>query len=109
MQRPRCRFEFADALLVCLHVQVGGQFEVVLLGAPGDFFQKRRLFPRWCITYWLAALIIGIADALGAQMVNPSTTFTQDLSRSLMQAAVYAFIWIPYMRKSRRVKATFVR
>lgn len=37
MQRPCSRFDFADLLLMGVYIQVRRQFEIVLLGAPGDF------------------------------------------------------------------------
>lgn len=46
MQRPRGGFDGSNPLLVGVYIQVNRQFEVILLGAPGNLLQQRRLFGR---------------------------------------------------------------
>jgi hypothetical protein len=74
------------------------------------FFQKRRIFPQWFIALLAFNAIFVVGDAIGVHFLrisSPATTAT--ISQSLMQALVGCAIWIPYMHKSRRVKATFLR
>jgi hypothetical protein len=82
---------------------------ILNLAVIGLFFAKRHLFPRWCIAYWVIIVAYGFAATIGLQFVKPSETFPKDLTRCIMQLIIFACIWIPYLYRSRRVNATFVR
>ena len=89
-----------------------GQLTVLILSlfVVVMFFQKRRIFPRWFIALMVVNAFLVLGDAIGVQIVRKSpVAATPQLSRSVVQALIGCAIWIPYMCKSRRVKATFVR
>jgi hypothetical protein len=67
------------------------------------FFKKRKIFPRYFIIYLAANFVLILIDYLIIAGVNPSVD-ASDLGRAFIASA----IWIPYLLKSRRVKATFV-
>lgn len=74
------------------------------------FFSKRRWFPRVYIALLLGnALILVIDEIVGGRIgylaASPDPASTKELVRGIL----HALIWCPYVLKSRRVKATFVR
>src|SRR5258706_5003529 len=97
---PLLTFELLGQLSILIF-----SFLVLLL-----FFQKRLIFPRWFIALLVLNAFFVVTDTIGVQFlkVSPPTAPT-DPSRGLMQVIVGCGIWIPYMCKSRRVKATFIR
>jgi hypothetical protein len=73
------------------------------------FFTKRAAFPKWFIGIILFAVVFIILDAFAFKLVMPDEpVFDKDTTREFMRSLVFAFIWIPYMLFSRRVKETFV-
>jgi membrane protease YdiL (CAAX protease family)/DNA-directed RNA polymerase subunit RPC12/RpoP len=72
------------------------------------FFKKDKSFPKFYIVYLVSILICGIVDYAIVQSI-PSlasqVSDNSDLGKSVLAAA----IWIPYMLKSKLVKATFVK
>ncbi len=74
------------------------------------FFQKKKAFPTVYITIAACSLAFIILDALAIAAVLPDEPlFDADTSKELLRGFISAFIWIPYMRISKRVKATFTR
>ncbi len=74
------------------------------------FFQKKRTFPSVYITIAVCSLAFIILDALAISAVLPDEPlFDADTSKELLRGFISAFVWIPYMRISKRVKATFTR
>ena len=74
------------------------------------FFQKRRIFPRWFMVLLASNAIFILGDTIGVQCIKSvSPAIMAKLTQSLMQVLIGCVIWIPYVYKSRRVKATFVR
>lgn len=90
-----------------------GQITLILFMAIGIvlFFQKRRLFPRWYIAALLVNALFVLGDVIGFHFLGTAATaqMRQILDRSTLSAFVGCMIWIPYMLKSERVKATFIR
>ncbi|MGH7972539.1 MAG: DUF2569 domain-containing protein, partial [Limisphaerales bacterium] len=71
------------------------------------FFQKRRAFPRWFIGLLVFNGTFVLADVFGAGLVK--NLDPEHVSKTVLQVVVASGIWIPYMLRSRRVKATFVQ
>ena len=73
------------------------------------FFNKRATFPKFYIVFLLFRAFEGLLDHFANQFIfGEKQAGTQD-TRAIFQAIAPCFIWIPYMLKSHRVKATFVR
>lgn len=79
------------------------------------FFQKKRMFPLYCITWLVAGLTLILLDllfgyhAFRAYYDTPGVVFwDQQTMRDLGQTIFGAAIWIPYMLNSKRVQNTFV-
>jgi len=67
------------------------------------FHRTRRSFPRWIITFLVAAFVVTLCDHLWTMHFLASTTWM-----AVFQRLVAALIWIPYFLQSRRVEQTFV-
>jgi hypothetical protein len=72
------------------------------------FFARKKDFPNFLIAFYLAQVIFLSFDHFSVRALHP----TADLTKGAVQLAsifLAACIWIPYLLRSRRVKATFVR
>ncbi|CCK77556.1 conserved hypothetical protein [Oleispira antarctica RB-8] len=72
------------------------------------FFSKKVIFPK----VYIGALLFSIAfiaiDAFAMTLVLPDEPiFDPETMKELFRSLISAIIWIPYMLKSKRVKATF--
>jgi hypothetical protein len=81
------------------------------------FFGKSRLFPRYYIVFLIATVIFFALDyglvmsALATTTGAARKTFDESLSgqgAQIVQSLIASIIWVSYMGKSKRVKATFV-
>ena len=73
------------------------------------FFSKNRQFPKWFIGITLGTLGFIAIDTLSAPLLTDQLSYSEPAHfKDLVQTAIGAAIWIPYMLKSRRVKNTFV-
>lgn len=74
------------------------------------FFAKRRIFPRAYIVLVASNVALLMTDELAGSRI-PFVAAESDPSsrRELFRVAAYAVIWVAYMLKPKRVKATFVR
>jgi Protein of unknown function (DUF2569) len=73
------------------------------------FFSKKIAFPKWYISLAVFSLAFIIADAFAVKLAAPSAqVFNGDTVNELMRGFFMVLIWVPYMLKSKRVKATFV-
>jgi len=73
------------------------------------FFQRSRRFPGLMVAYLVSSLLFVTADYFVAELI-PVVAAQDDVNstRELGRAAVASLIWIPYFRRSRRVRNTFV-
>lgn len=73
------------------------------------FFSKKKQFPKWFIGITLGTLGFIAIDTLSAPLLTDALSYSEPAHfKDLVQTAIGAAIWIPYMLKSRRVKNTFV-
>ena len=74
------------------------------------FFSKKKIFPKWFIGILVFSLSFILIDALAIKIVLPNEPiFDTDTAKEFARTLIGALIWIPYMLKSKRVKATFVK
>lgn len=76
---------------------------LALIGLNVLFYQKRRQFPRWMITYLVAAFVVSLGDHIGAMMFAPSSSWM-----GVFRGLIATLIWVPYFLQSQRVEQTFV-
>lgn len=74
-----------------------------------QFYRKKTSVPVLLIIFYASSLTIGIVDYVWLQQLNISqylddSSIIRDISRS----AVTCLIWIPYLRRSKRVRNTFI-
>ncbi|MCB5185550.1 DUF2569 domain-containing protein [Methylobacillus gramineus] len=74
------------------------------------FFRKKRQFPTWYISTLIFTLAFIVLDAIAIKMVLPEETmFDAETTKEVLRSLVAVVIWVPYMLRSKRVHATFVR
>ena len=71
------------------------------------FFQKKKTFPTTYIAMVTVSFIVVLGDTLAITALLPE--IDHDMSGEVLRGFVAAVIWIPYMRISKRVKATFYK
>lgn len=73
------------------------------------FFKRSKTFPKSYIFLSVAALIFVVVDFFAADLI-PAVAEQDDseMLEQLIRAAIGCAVWVPYMLKSERVKATFV-
>ncbi len=74
------------------------------------FFAKKRAFPKWFIGITLFGLLYSVVDVLAFKAIWPSTELLNWTTvGQFVRSAATALIWVAYMLRSKRVKATFVK
>lgn len=90
-------------------IVVGIMFVVAWVFIALLFFYRKKSFPRWYISIWIATLIVTVVDVLATQAVLPDTPVLDPEHFSEHgYLGLSALVWIPYMLRSQRVKTTFV-
>ena len=79
------------------------------IGLAYLFFTRRRRFPPLMITFMLSSLAFVALDLLISRAILAAAPeiSSNDL-RDLFGGVISALIWIPYLQRSKRVRATFV-
>ena len=73
------------------------------------FFTKHYLFPKLYILVLAGSAIFIFIDAwVGTFFFPDEPMMDEDIAREFGRVLIGAFIWIPYMLVSKRVKLTFV-
>lgn len=74
------------------------------------FFTKHRYFPKLYIAILGASLLGILLDAGLVSLALPEESILGgETSKEFIRTLIVSAIWIPYMLKSERVKATFIR
>ena len=77
---------------------------VVVLYAATRFFPKKKTAPSAMIGFWIA---VPVADGL-IRVINLAAGDKEFAVARLLGEGIMSAIWISYIRRSKRVKATFV-
>ena len=93
--------------LVEIEIGVNAVFIAAVLGLNVLFFARKRAFPAWMMVYLVAQLCAAVTLYLAVVVVVPSVDAASILTQ-LVRPLLTALVWIPYLRMSKRVKATFV-
>jgi len=79
------------------------------------FFKESRLFPKYFLQYLLGILIYTLADYVWSSFLTFPTEFQAELNQmvsqheaALVRTVISVLIWGLYIKKSVRVKTTFV-
>ena len=94
-------------------------FELIFVGAAiyliDIFFKKSKRFPVYYVPFLIASIIVVILEYIflvSLSVPSELKSLVDDLlaeqSTTIFQTAISSLIWISYIRKSKRVKATFV-
>lgn len=74
------------------------------------YFSKKKSFPRLYIGLFVFSMVFILADAVATSAVLPrKSVFDQETMQQFGRTLIASLIWIPYMLRSKRVKATFIR
>jgi len=69
-------------------------------------FQKKKLFPKLIIIYYIVSVVADIIITVLVNQIN--TSYNVDPTSVNLIGIISSVIWIQYFRKSKRVKNTFV-
>jgi hypothetical protein len=73
------------------------------------FFSKHYLFPRVFIGILVSNTLFYCSINYLLLLIDPTNVqASKDMTQTLIQNSIPVCVWIPYMLKSKRVKATFV-
>lgn len=73
------------------------------------FFTKKKTFPVWYIGAAIFTMVFIVIDAFAIKLVLPNEpVWDPETVKEFSSSVISVIIWVPYMIKSQRVKATFV-
>ncbi len=107
-------FELTDsdpvlAGLIVVELAVNGVMIIGSLYLLVLFFGRKKSFPKMFIILRLAFLGFLILDNAAAMMILSKSDFSlYEALPPLMKSALYTVAWIAYLKRSERVKVTFV-
>ncbi|MBK7107423.1 MAG: DUF2569 family protein [Ignavibacteriae bacterium] len=81
---------------------------ILMLYAGFYFFQKRKNAPR-IVIFWLKVSILLSFILLVVELLTGANGLAIENGKQFSKDIISAIIWIPYFRKSKRVKATFTK
>lgn len=97
------------ALILIAETGINGGLLLTWLFLAFLFFSRKKVFPKWFIGVLIFMLVFVLVDALVANLVLLNVPlFDPDTSKEFGVSTALVLIWVPYMLKSKRVKATFV-
>lgn len=102
------KIPFGLQIFVLLECLANLSLLVIAVVLLAKFFAHKKEAPRWFIGLLVYSLAIQIVDLIAAQAFFGIPSTSSD-TRDLTRGAVAAFIWIPYMLKSKRVANTFTK
>jgi len=74
------------------------------------FFLKKKIFPKCFLGIWIFLTVFIIVDAvLIGSLLPDEPIFDFDTIKELTRSLIVVLVWFPYMIRSKRVKATFVK
>ena len=89
---------------------INGALVLAWIYAAFLFFSKKKSFPKWFIGLAIFTLIFIVLDALAVKIVLPNEpVFDPETFKELARSLVACLLWVPYMRVSKRVQATFIK
>lgn len=92
-------------LLVLALLKVG--FLIYVIAVAVAFFQKKKGAPSSCIRFFVVLMVVSILEGVIAKHAG-AEGLAQLQVGVFLQSVIYALILIPYFKRSKRVKATFV-
>ena len=72
-------------------------------------FQRRKIFPKVMITFLLLVLVFKIFDEVVAGLIPLVAKQQSGVDSDFLRVIFQTIIWVPYLRYSKRVRATFRR
>jgi hypothetical protein len=100
--------EAGFAIVLALEIFVFTVLLAIVLYAGFFFFQKKKNTPR-IVIFWLKISILFSAILLTVELIYGANSLAIENGQQLVRDVISALIWIPYFKKSKRVKATFTK
>ena len=83
---------------------------VLLVGLVVLYSIKSRLFSKLVVRFYLLSFALVLIDVLGACYIHLSVKFEMtQIFYELAESLIALCIWVPYFRKSERVKEIFIK
>lgn len=93
------------AALILFEASTNTIFLLALIGLNFFFYGRKKPFPKLMIAYLAIHLVFVVVDHFATMSLHMGGSQTGPLT--MIRAAVYTIIWIPYFMNSIRVEQTF--